>query len=159
MMIHHVVRAPHPLMRRHGDQDLPAGRQSLAHGPQCRDIILDMFDHIENRDQIVMAGGNAGQAGQRRRTHVPAETLAGDLPGCRIDLDRLDTPELSQHRQVVSGTAADLQDACLRRQPTLAGQIIRQDVPPGAIPPMGGIMLGHAIVDAAIHIRRIPTSD
>ncbi|KQR83554.1 hypothetical protein ASG07_07530 [Sphingomonas sp. Leaf343] len=152
MMVHHVVRAPHPLVRRHRDQDLAPRLQQRLHRRQRRDVVLDMLDHIQHRDQIVRAPLHARQFRQRRIADRPPQPLARDLARRRIDLDRLDRAELRQHRQIVPGAAPDLQNPRARRHVAVPRQVIGQDVAPRPVPPMGGIMRRHAVVDYAVHI-------
>ena len=156
MMVHHVMRRPHPLMRRDGDQDLAARLQAGLHRRQRGDIVLDMLDHIEHRDQVVRPPLDPRQFGERRGLDRLAEPLRRDLACGGIDLDRVDRAEARQHGQIVPGAAADLQDAGAGGQLAIAGQIVRQDVAARAIPPMGGIMRGHAVVNDTVHelIRR-----
>ncbi|PAV69411.1 hypothetical protein WR25_08484 [Diploscapter pachys] len=151
VVVHHVVRAPHPLVRRHRDQDLAARFQQARHALQRSDIVLDMLDDVEHRDQIVRSLRHAGQVGQGGVAHRPTESLARDRSRGGIDLDRVDVAELAEHRQVVPGAAADLQDARALGYVAVALQIIAQDVATRAIPPMGGIMRRHAVVDDAVH--------
>ena len=145
-------------MRGDGDEDLAAGRQALAHRGERGDIVLDMLDHVEHRDQIVMMPGHIGQDRQRRGADRLAEPLRRDRARGGIDLDRIHRAELREHRQIMPGAAADLEDLGARRERPLAGQEIGQDVAPRAIPPMRRIMLGHAIIDAAVHLRKKPTA-
>ena len=155
-MIHHVVRAPHPRVGGHGDEDFTAGREPVAHRPERPDVVLDVLDDVQHGDQIV-AGRDARQLGKRRIAYRLAQALAGDRAGGRIDLNRVHRAEAGQHREVVPGAAADLQDARRHRQPRFARQIISQNVAPRAVPPMRAVVGSHAVVDDAVHIRRTPS--
>ncbi len=164
VVVHHVVRAPHPLMRGHGDQDLAAGLEHPRDRLQRGDIVLDMLDHVEHRDQIVAGGRDAAELGQRRRSDRPAQPLAGYGARGIVDLDRVDPAEGGEHRQVVPGAAADLEDARVAGQAAPAREIVGEDVAARAIPPMGGIMRRHPVIDDAVHqdslaISRTPSGD
>ena len=101
---------------------------------------------------------------------IAALTAAGDTfcgvlayTGCRISealaltADRIDLAELHQHRQIVPGAAADLEDARVLGQIGIARDVIVQDVAARGVPPMRRIMLRHAVVDDTVHLIRTPT--
>ena len=62
--------------------------------------------------------------------------------------------EAGEHREVVPGAAADLEDAGVARQRDLAFDQVGEDVAPRAIPPVRAVMLRHPVVDDALHQRK-----
>ena len=59
----------------------------------------------------------------------------------------------AEHREVVAGTAADLENLGARGGPNLAADEVRDDFAPGAVPPVPVVELGHLPVDRTLHQR------
>ena len=79
-------------------------------------VVVDMLDHVERGDQVVMALRDAGELGQRRAHHLAAEPLLGERARLVVELERIDAPELAEHREIVAGAAADLENLRVRRR-------------------------------------------
>lgn len=59
VMVRHVMRAPHPGIGGHSQQNFAAGFQLAFDVRQRGQIIANMLQHIEQRDHIIAAIGNA----------------------------------------------------------------------------------------------------
>ena len=70
-----------------------------------------------------------------------------------VELEPVDMAEPAQHREIVAGAAADLEDLRVRRQMRLAADQVGEDLAAGAIPPVAVVELGHLLVDDALHQR------
>src|SRR5205085_10881480 len=68
-----------------------------------------------------------------------------------VDLDRVHLAELAEHRQIVPGAAADLQDSRMSRQPDAPPDQPVEDVAAGDVPPVPLVQLRHIVVNAALH--------
>ena len=138
-------------MRRYCHDQLTARLQGLSDGIEGRLIVLDVLDDIERADQVEVMLGNAVDLGQRGAEHRAAKALLGNLAGCRIDLERVNLAELGEHREIVPGAAADLEQFGARCRQGLAADQRSDDLAAGAVPPMLLIHGGHGVVDDAFH--------
>src|SRR4051794_32089993 len=116
MMVHDIVRRPHPLMRGHGDEELAARLELGRDRSDRRTIVVDMLDHVERSDEVVMAVIYSREFGERSAHHRPAETLLGECARFLVKLESVDMAELAEHREVVAGAAPDFQDAGFGRR-------------------------------------------
>ena len=113
-----------------------------------------MLDHVERADQVVMTLGNAFELGKRRVPHRSAETLFRDRARFVVELEAFDLAEFLQHREVVAGAAADLEQLCAGARPRLAPDQRRQHFAPRPVPPVTLVELGHLLVDDPLHQRK-----
>src|SRR5437762_2188210 len=61
--------------------------------------------------------------------------------------------KLAEHRQIVAGAAADLEDLRLSRQLACAADQLGEDAAARTIPPVTIVQLGHLLIDDALHQR------
>ena len=113
-----------------------------------------MLDHVERGYEVVPPLGDAFELGKRRLAHRPAETLFRDRPRFVVQLEAFDLAEFAQHREVVAGAAADLEQPCAGARPCLAPDQGRQHFAPRPVPPMKLVELGHLLVDHPLHQRK-----
>ncbi len=151
VMVDLVMRAPHPGMGRHGEEDAAVWPEPFGHAYERGPVLLDMLEHIEDGDEVVGLLRHALQLRQSGVAHRMAEALAGNDPSEAVNLGRVDPTETLQHREVVPGAAAHFEDSRLGGERHRALDQPREDVAPRAIPPMGGVQLRHAIIDDALH--------
>src|ERR1044071_5531433 len=88
-----VVSRPHPLMSRYGDEELAARPDAGGEAGDRRLVILDMFDDVERRDEIVGRARDLRQLGKRRAGDGAAEALLRMRSSFRVDLDSVDRSE------------------------------------------------------------------
>src|SRR3546814_18118976 len=106
-----------------------------------------MRPHVEQRAEIGGAFVYTGQCGKGGPADRTAEPRARDRTRRLVELDRLDRAEPSEHREIVAGAAADLEDAGIFGRGDPALDQPRQYLAAGAIPPVAAVPLGPAIVD------------
>src|SRR3954454_20951975 len=111
MMVHDIVRGPHPCVRGNGYDELAAGLELGRDGSDRRAIVIDMLEHVERANQVVLRVTYSGELGQRSAHNRPAETLLGERPRFLVELERIDMAELAKHREVVASAAPDFEDA------------------------------------------------
>ena len=87
--------------------------------------------------------GHARELGQRRAHDRPAEPLLGDARARLVELERVDLAELAEHREVVAGAAADLEDPRARRRLRLAPDQGGEHLAARPVPPVPLVELGH----------------
>src|SRR4051794_26353459 len=61
--------------------------------------------------------------------------------------------EAGQHREIVAGAAAELEDLRICRRTHFAADEVGDNPPPRAVPPVTVVELGHLLVDDAVHQR------
>src|SRR5579864_2809593 len=152
-MVHPVVRGPHPLVRGNGHHECPPRLEPGRNRGERGMIVVDMLDHVERPDKIVMAIGNAGELGQRRAHDLATEPLLRQRARLVVELQSFDVAEARQHRQIVAGAAPDLEDLRILGQVRLTADQLSNDLAPRAVPPMSVVELGHLRVNDALHQR------
>src|SRR5438270_9602224 len=95
----------------------------------------------------------AGEFGQRRADDGATEALFRQSCGFVVELQAVDMTKPAEHRKVVSGPAADLQDSRSGRQLRLPADQVGEDPAARAVPPVAVVELGHLLVDDAFHQR------
>jgi len=151
VVVGEIVGAPHPLISGHGDQD-PAARGELGGDAfERRLVAIDMFEHVEQGDEVVGAIGDPGEFGKRRVADLLAEPGAGQSARLVVHFERVEPAEAAQHAEIVAGAAADLEDSGIIGQARLARDQIGEDLAAGDVPPMDLVVLGHAVEDGALH--------
>jgi len=90
MMIHDVVRRPHPLVRRHGHQEFAAGLQLSRNRHEGGAVVFNVLNDVERGDQIVSAVRHAHQLRKRCAKHLPSEARFGDCARLIVQLDCID---------------------------------------------------------------------
>jgi len=151
MMVDDIVRAPQPRHGRHRDQYASARRQLAGERAQRGHVFRNMFQHIEQNDQVIMAVFQRHAVRQIAALDREAAALFGERARAIVGLDRIDIAISLQQRQVGPGAAADLEDLerpCLR---TIALDQPRYDLAAGGEPPVIGVDFRHAIISRAIH--------
>src|SRR3954471_24012889 len=103
-------------MRRDGDDELSAGLEPRGNRSERRPIVVDMLDHVERADQIVVTVANPGELGKRSAHHFAPEPFFRKPPSLLVELERVDFAELTEHREVVTGAAADLENPRVSRR-------------------------------------------
>jgi len=150
-MVHDVVRRPHPLVRRDRHEELSARLQLARDRRQRSLVVIDMLDHVERGDEVVLAGADPGELGKGSAHHLSAEAPLGDGARFVVELERVDLAERGKHFEIVAGAAADLEDARLGRRLHFAPDEVGEHLAPGAVPPVAVVQLGHLAIDAALH--------
>jgi len=151
VVVDDIVGRPHPLVSGHRHHELAAG---LELGRDRRDgslVVVDMLDHVERGDEVVMAVAHAGESGERCAHDLPAEPLLGDRPRLVVELERVDRPEPPEHVEVVTGAAADLENSGLGGRQGFAADQLGEHLAAGLVPPVPLVELRHLAVDAALH--------
>jgi len=153
MVVGDVMRAPHPRRARHGDEDPPARREL---GPQIGerlDVLRNMFEHVEQHDQVIGAivERHMGQIAALDRQ--PA-ALFGEGARIVIGLDRIDRAEALQQSEIGAGAGAHFEDAERTRLRTVALDQRGNDLAARDEPPMVLVDLGHPVIGGAVHQAR-----
>jgi len=141
-------------MRRHGHDELAGGLQLCGDRRDRGAVVVDVLDHVERADQIVLAVGHAGELGQRRGHDLAAKALLGTLPGLLVELERVDFAEAAEHRKIVAGSAADLEDVRTGWRLYQPIDERSEHLPTRPVPPVALVELRHLIVDDALHQRK-----
>ena len=118
MVQHHVMLAPHPCVRGHGNQDGAARREAIADALQRSDIGPDVFQAVEQADQIEAGAPEGHVVGAVPLPNVEASTglSTGDGTCLGVHLDSMDTPVGGKHVEVAAGARTDFQNRGIRRQ-------------------------------------------
>jgi hypothetical protein len=147
-----VMGGPHPLVRRDRDDELAADFQPGRDRCEGGQIVIDMLDHVEGADEVVVTILDSGELGQRRAHDRTSEALFGDRARAGVQLEAVDMTELAEHREIMARAAADLEDGGIGGQP-LAPDEVGEDRAAPAVPPMAFVMLRHMVVDQLFHQR------
>ena len=114
-----------------------------------------MLDDVERADQVVGAvGGPPSISGKRRAHYASAKPFLGDVARFLVKLERVDGAELRQHRKIVAGAAADLEDLGALGQRDGAADQRRKHLAASPIPPVTLIELSHMVIDDPLHQRK-----
>src|SRR5579884_4301401 len=113
-----------------------------------------MFDDVERADQIIMAIRDTLELRKWRAHDLAAKAFFGKRARLVVELKPFDMPESRQHQEIVTGTAADLEDSGILGEMALPRNQVRNDLSPRAIPPVSLIELRHLPIDDPFHQRK-----
>jgi len=110
-----------------------------------------MLDDVERADQVILPIGHFGEFRQWRAHYLPPQSLLRQRARFVVQFEPLDTAEARQHREVVPGAAADLENVRVARKLRFAADQVGDDLAPCAIPPVALVQLGHLLIDHTLH--------
>ena len=146
-----IVMAPHPRHRRHRHDEPPTRRQLLAEAFETRNVIFDMLDDIECRDDIKTTRWVRDSIGKAAILDVDAKLATRDLPGFRVDLESFEAAKFRQCLKVATCSATRFE----KPQPVDAGSVTLddrfQDASARAEPPVLTLEFIETVVDVAFH--------
>jgi len=134
-------------MRGHGNQQFSARLQDACNSFECSLIVRNVFDDIQCRHHVVKFVRNASEFRQWRGQHVMTQPLLRHFAGDVVDLESIDRSERPEHREIVTGAAADLEQLRILWKGDLSANELRNDLPPRTVPPVPLIMFRHRFVD------------
>jgi len=138
-------------MGRDREDELAARPELPRNRGEGSPVVLDMLDNVESADQVVMPVGNFGEFRQRRAHHLAPQPLLRQRARFVVQFQPLDMAEARQHREVVTGAAADLEDMRVVRKLRFTADQVGDDLAPRAIPPVALVQFRHLLIDDALH--------
>lgn len=146
-----IVMAPHPRHRRYRHDEPSARRQLPAKAFETGNVILDMLDDVECRDDVETTRGVRNRIRQAAVLDVYAKLSAGNLPRFRIDLEGFEAPKFRQRLEVATGSATRFK----KPQPVDTGSVALDDrlqnASTRAEPPVLTLEFIETVVDVAFH--------
>lgn len=107
-MIDLVVMIPQAHERGHGDHQLAAGLEHLEHVQNGLPVVLNVFDDIKCRNQVIAATG-VDHAAERLGVDQRAVRIRG-VQQRLVNLDAADGTEASERSERQAVAAADVQN-------------------------------------------------
>jgi hypothetical protein len=104
-----VLAAPQEPVRGHGQQQQPTRLQDPSHLAQSAEIVVDVLDDVEGRDQVECVIFKRQAVGARLR-HLPQPAVVAVADRLQVHVDTLrvsETREVGQHRP---GSTADVEN-------------------------------------------------
>jgi len=149
-MVGDIVSAPQGWHGRHREHQPAAGCELRPQGHECALIVGDMFEHVEQHDQIIMAVFER-HVRQIAALHRHTGPPCGERPRMIVGFDRIDRAELLEHRNIGAGAAADFQDSERPCPGSPALEQRGQDLAAADEPPVIAVDLRHPVIDMAFH--------
>ena len=123
----------------------------LAEAFETRNVIFDMLDDIECRDDIKTTRWVRDSIGKAAILDVDAKLATRDLPGFRVDLESFEAAKFRQCLKVATCSATRFE----KPQPVDAGSVTLddrfQDASARAEPPVLTLEFIETVVDVAFH--------
>src|SRR3954469_11223176 len=113
-----------------------------------------MLDNVESPHHVVLVLWDAREPREWRAHARAAEPLLRDTARFFVEFERIDFAKLAEHRQIVTGAAADLEDCRVCRRIDEPADYLGKDLAAGAIPPVFLVVLGHLFVNGPFHQRK-----
>jgi len=153
-MIDRIVRRPHPLMGGNGHHEGAARLQLGRDRGKSSLIVIDMLDHVERADKVVMPIRDFRELGKRRAHDLAAEPFLRKCASLIVQFQSFDMAELTEHREIMAGATSDLENRGIARKPAFPADEIGDDLAARAIPPVTVIELGHLLINNTFHQRK-----
>jgi hypothetical protein len=134
-----------------GDERAAAGGKQAAYGLQRGFVLLDMFQDIEQADEVELLRGER----QAVRKHagvdlrLPSPCLRNFARGV-VHFHRRDVAELGQQGEIAAGAGAEFEDLRVGGEFEVANGGA-QNPPPAGEPPMAGLDGGHVEIGFRLH--------